>query len=366
MEHDEKLLLLGPGGAGKTCMRSIIFDNYFPRDALRLGITISMDQSRVHILRNLFLNLYDCGGQHQYVVEYLNKQREYIFRKVAVMLFVFDINSMSVDEPLKEGAEDGPMLPSNSWTKRDMLDYFKQAMCNIHKYSPQAKVFVLLHKIDLIGKDSREQVAQNRKCDILNVMEELQLNGLYTPEQGEIQFFCTSIWGNSLYRAYSSVVCSLIPHRERLLQAIKELGEACRAVEVALYERSTFLCLGHVTRQVTKGSNGGACGPGSSEPITCTPGMGELRSAQVSETVKHFKLSCMNNTTSLDGFTIETEEFTAILTHFTDYVQVLLVCDDPNVSAELHHINIQAARNRFATFLFSKDDPHAEEMRNVL
>lgn len=371
MEQEEKLLLLGPGGAGKTCMRSIIFENYFPRDALRLGITISMDQNRVHILRNLFLNLLDGGGQHHYVLEYLNKQREYIFSKVAVMLFVFDICSMSGDDSLNKNMNMAP----NSWTKTDMLNYFGQTMYNLRRYSPNAKVFVLLHKIDLIHESVRAEIVLERKLDILHAIEERNSNER-DGNMPEIKFFCTSIWTDSLYLAYSSVVQSLIPSRHRLIQAIQGLGKACRAVEVALYERSTFLCLAHVARRVGTVDTMEVPGAGGSEPSPhapmpdvidemLEPAEGALRTSQVSETVKHFKLSCMNNTTSLQGFTIETEEFTAILTPFTDYVHVLMVCDDPNVGAELHRININAARQQFQNFLNS-NDPEAAAMRNVL
>lgn len=57
-------------------------------------MTIEIDQSQVHILRNLSLNLWDCGGQRRYINSYLQTQNKYIFSNVAVLLFVFDFNSM--------------------------------------------------------------------------------------------------------------------------------------------------------------------------------------------------------------------------------------------------------------------------------
>ncbi|KPA76347.1 putative ras-family member GTP-binding protein [Leptomonas pyrrhocoris] len=351
----QKLLLMGPGGAGKTCMRSIIFDNYLPRDALRLGITISLDQSQVHILRNLFLNLWDCGGQHRYVSEYLSRQKEYIFRYVGVMLFVFDINSMSRDSygasgvgssSIGGGGEGGSA--TTDWKLPEMLNYFKEAMRYIRQYSPKAKVFVLLHKIDLIHRDMRQEIFEARKQEIMNCID---------PEDGaDIDFFGTSIWSDSLYLAYSSVVRSLVPHRDVLVETMRGIAVACDAVEVALYERSTFLCLTHVTRTAAKDA---AAAP----PFL--QGNGELRTTEVSETVKHFKLSCMNNTTSLGGLSIATESFTAMLYPFTECTHVLVVSADPQVSVELHKLNVNAARRRFQQFLDS-DEPTACAMREVL
>lgn len=354
----QKLLLMGPGGAGKTCMRSIIFDNYLPRDALRLGITISLDQSQVHILRNLFLNLWDCGGQHRYVTEYLNRQKEYIFRYVGVMLFVFDINSMSRDchsgggtgaagGSGGGGAGNEGGSASTDWKLPEMLEYFREAMRFIRQYSPKAKVFVLLHKIDLIHKDIREEIFAARKREILSCID--------AGDCSDIEFFGTSIWSDSLYLAYSSVVRSLVPHRDVLVETMRGIAMACDAAEVALYERSTFLCLTHVSRKTAA----------DGATALFVQDSGELRTTEVSETVKHFKLSCMNNTTSLGGLSIAAETFTALLCPFTECTHVLVVSVDPKVNVELHRLNVNAARRRFQQFLDS-DEPTACAMREVL
>ncbi|RNF18803.1 ras-family member, GTP-binding protein [Trypanosoma conorhini] len=361
----QKLLLMGPGGAGKTCMRSIIFDNYLPRDALRLGISISLDQSQVRMFNNLYLNLWDCGGQHRYVAEYLNRQKEYIFRSVSVMLFVFDINSMSREN------EDTYGGMSTDWSRPEMLEYFQSAMHYIRQYSPHAKIFVLLHKMDLIAKEFRETIFDSRKAEILSRLEA-------DDAACNIQFFATSIWSDSLYLAYSSVVRSLIPHRDVLMREMKKLLHSCNAMEVALYERSTFLCLTHVSRKdaddkfegnaastnTSNCANNDTCYPETNGGALGTPKC-EFRTTEVSETVKHFKLSCMNNATSLDGFQITTGDFTALLHPFTNCTYVLLVSTDPSVSVELHKRNLYSAQHAFELFLRS-GDPIAEEMRQIL
>lgn len=353
MGQEQKLLLLGPGGAGKTCMRSVIFENYFPRDALRLGITLSMDHNRVHILRNLFLNLIDCGGQPEYVQDYLSKQREYIFRNVAVMLFAFDINSFAGNP------EDSEVPNANNWTRRQMLDYFRDIMKKMKRYSPDAHLFVLLHKIDLVPVEQREAMLNAAKLIIDESMdEECLAKGKELPI-----VYGTSIWTNSLYKAYSSVVRTLIPSRERLVDCIRNLGRVSHAVEVALFDRSTFLCLAHVTRRlvrVKEGEDGEV--HAEYDMLSCNA---DERTAQVSETIKHFKLSSMNNNADWEGLTIEAEKFTAVLTAFTGTVHVLLVCDDPSISVALHFINISVARQQFHLFLHS-NDPEAINMSGVL
>ncbi|KAG8345952.1 ras-family member, GTP-binding protein [Trypanosoma vivax] len=354
----EKLLLMGPAGAGKTCMRSIIFDNYLPRDTLRLGVTISLEQSRVRMLNNLYLNLWDCGGQHRYVTEYLNRQKEFIFRNVCVLLFVFDISSMS-----HEGSSAHGNTCAN-WSRVEMLRYFQAAIQCVRSYSPKAKVFVLLHKMDLIAPKLRQNIFESRKAEVID----------YVVNSGEvatdIKFFGTSIWSNSLYLAYSDIVRSLIPHRDVLMREMQKLLVSCNAVEVALYERSTFLCMVHV-RKLGAGNEDSSVGlyvEGSDserDDDVLSFSSIESRTTKVSETVKQFKLSCMNNTTSLEGFQITTDTFTALLHPFTSCTYVLMVSEDTSITVELHRINVRGAQRLFEQFLRSEDGV-ALEMRRML
>ncbi|CBH17257.1 ras-family member, GTP-binding protein, putative [Trypanosoma brucei gambiense DAL972] len=353
-EQIQKLLLMGPAGAGKTCMRSIIFDNYLPRDTLRLAITISHEESRVRLLNNMYVNLWDCGGQQQYVAEYLNRQRECIFRNVGVLLFVFDISSMSCEESDVFGGK----TSEQNWT--DTFQYFREAVQHVRTYSPQAKVFVLLHKMDIIQQKLRSSIFESRKREILKEVENVGGSG------GDVQFFATSIYDDTLYLAYSNIVRSLIPHCDVLTRAMEKLLVSCNASEVALYERGTFLCLTYVSKIDAGGADNGSLiaeDDGSNRGDRCSGT--ESRTTKVSETVKHFKLSCMNNATSLEGYQMTTTTFTALLHPFTSCTYVLIFSEDTSVNVELHRINVLSARWNFEQFLLSGDSI-AEEMRKVL
>ena len=163
-----KVLLMGKSGSGKTSMRSIIFANYIARDTQRLGATIDVEHSHVkyvaasvrhgmrcalecvragrldlgprtsspthpthRFLGNLVLNLWDCGGQEAFMQNYLESQRDHIFSNVAVLIYVFDAGS-------KPDAEE-----------RD-LDKFKEIIAAISQNSKSARVFCLVHKMDLV------------------------------------------------------------------------------------------------------------------------------------------------------------------------------------------------------------------------
>lgn len=70
---------------------------------------------------------------------YFASQRENIFRNVEVLIYVFDVESR--DEDLKKD-----------------MKYYQTCLTAILENSPNAKVFCLIHKMDLIQEDQKEKV----------------------------------------------------------------------------------------------------------------------------------------------------------------------------------------------------------------
>lgn len=71
---------------------------------------------------------------------YFVSQRENIFRNVEVLIYVFDVESR--DEELKKD-----------------LRYYQTCLSAIYENSPSAKVFCLIHKMDLLQEDQRDKVS---------------------------------------------------------------------------------------------------------------------------------------------------------------------------------------------------------------
>ncbi|XP_065583899.1 ras-related GTP-binding protein A-like, partial [Artemia franciscana] len=164
----KKVLLMGKSGSGKTSMRSIIFANYIARDTRRLGATIDVEHSHVRFLGNLVLNLWDCGGQEAFMENYFASQRDNIFKNVEVLIYVFDVESRELD--------------------RDM-HYYQSCLEAIIQNSSNAKIFCLIHKMDLVSEDQRESVFRDREQDIIRLSKPL-----------DVTCFSTSIWNETLYR----------------------------------------------------------------------------------------------------------------------------------------------------------------------
>ncbi|KAK9468516.1 Gtr1/RagA G protein conserved region-domain-containing protein [Lipomyces arxii] len=212
-----KLLLMGRSGSGKSSMRSIIFSNYSAFDTRRLGATIDVEHSHLRFLGNMTLNLWDCGGQDAYMDNYFSTQRDSTFRMVEALIFVFDVESKEL---------------------RKDIETFVLCLRNLYEFSPSAKIFVLVHKMDLVVFEKRQDVYRA-------LMKSLQDTSAMFSFQ--IQGFPTTIWDESLYKAWSSIVCTLIPNVSTFQKHLQAFADISEADEVILFEKTTFLVISHVT-----------------------------------------------------------------------------------------------------------------------
>lgn len=212
----KKILLMGKSGSGKSSMRSIIFSNYLAKDTRRLGATIDIDLSHVKFLGNLQLNLWDCGGQEAFMENYLSQQRQHVFSNVGVMIYVFDIESRDVD--------------------RDMATYVT-ILSALMQYSTGAKIFILIHKMDLIPNQTKEAVFVER----VNLVRHRTAEFMQGGGQVDLTPFATSIWDQSLYKAWSEIIHDLIPSLSLIEEHLEKLGALIEAEEIQLFERTSFL-----------------------------------------------------------------------------------------------------------------------------
>ena len=210
---------MGKAHSGKTSMRSIIFANYLARDTTRLSPTLDVEHHHVRFLGDLVLNLWDCGGQDAFYESYFERDRETIFRSVELLIYVFDIES---DCPEKD------------------FDHFCGVLEAIEENSPDARVFILVHKMDLVALEDRDTILEDRK----RLIEE----SCTSCGVENFQCFGTSIWDETLYKAWSEIVTNLIPNIRLLETHLNNFCNLCDADEVVLFERATFLVISHAQR----------------------------------------------------------------------------------------------------------------------
>uniref|UniRef100_H0Z562 Ras-related GTP-binding protein n=1 Tax=Taeniopygia guttata TaxID=59729 RepID=H0Z562_TAEGU len=290
----KKVLLMGKSGSGKTSMRSIIFANYIARDTRRLGATIDVEHSHVRFLGNLVLNLWDCGGQDTFMENYFTSQRDNIFRNVEVLIYVFDVESRELEKD---------------------MHYYQSCLEAILQNSPDAKIFCLVHKMDLVQEDQRDLIFKEREEDLKRLSRPL-----------ECVCFRTSIWDETLYKAWSSIVYQLIPNVQQLEMNLRNFAQIIEADEVLLFERATFLVISH---------------------YQCKEQRDVHRFEKISNIIKQFKLSCSKLAASFQSMEVRNSNFAAFIDIFTSNTYVMVVMSDPSIPSAATLINIRNARKHF-------------------
>lgn len=331
---------------------SIIFANYLARDTTRLSPTLDVEHHHVRFLGDLVLNLWDCGGQDAFYESYFERDRETIFRGVELLIYVFDIES---ETPEKD------------------FDHFCGVLEAIEENSPDARIFLLIHKMDLVAEEDREAILEDRK----QLIEESCLScGVEN-----FQCFGTSIWDETLYKAWSEIVTNLIPNIRLLESHLNKFCGICDADEVVLFERATFLVISQAqagnstevdglledgltatppsslpdhdlggspleTDLVTTESSSQQQQPPSEIPTDLdsaaiassngmmkhhsrTPHFDAHRFEKISNIIKQFKLSCGKAQSQFQGMQVQNSRFTAYIDQFTvnTYIMVRRVLE---------------------------------------
>lgn len=383
----KKVLLMGKAHSGKTSMRSIIFANYLARDTTRLSPTLDVEHHHVRFLGDLVLNLWDCGGQDAFYESYFERDRDTIFRGVELLIYVFDIES---DQPKKD------------------FDHFCGVLEAIEENSPDARVFILVHKMDLVAPEDREAIFEDRKEMIEDSCRSCGVE--------HFQCFGTSIWDETLYKAWSEIVTNLIPNIRLLETHLNKFCKMCDADEVVLFERATFLVISHAQAITLAGPNdpdsllslpqevdgemrGGddtpivASSPRPSMPgehegsrestklsdfpptevgidldsnnhrgstmitdtvprhVARTPHFDAHRFEKISNIVKQFKLSCGKAQSQFQGMQVRNSRFSAFIDAFTANTYIMVIISNPQVHTAATLLNIQNARNHFEKFI---------------
>lgn len=294
---------MGTQGSGKTSMRSIIFADYLAQDTRRLQATIDVEVSSVAFLGNLHLHLWDCGGQEDFYRNYLESMRDHIFRSVELLVYVFDIAKV-LD-----------------------MGRFQEVMDALAQHSSDAKVFVLLHKMDLVPEAERQAVFAARENDIHACCKKYGASG------PAVRCFPSSIWDETLYRAWSQIVHSLVPNTRVLEEHLSLFNDICGADEVVIFESTTFLVIAHCEekrRDIHSDAH---------------------RFEKISNIIKQFKLSCRKVNAKFHGMMVQNSIFTAFFSPFTANTCVMVIVSNPKVEPDAITSNIEAARSHFSAII---------------
>lgn len=162
---------------------------------------------------------------------YLSQQRVHVFSNVGVLIYVFDIESRDVD--------------------RDLATYVA-ILSALLQFSPSARIYILIHKMDLVVPTAREAMFDERVRIVRQKTAEFAHSmapaAAFGDDAGgapsvDVMPFATSIWDQSLYKAWASIIHDLVPNLAVIERNLANLGLAIEAEELLLFERTSFLAV---------------------------------------------------------------------------------------------------------------------------
>ena len=268
------------------------------------------------------------NSQDSFVESYLNNQRSHVFSSVAVMIFVIDISSR---EPAA-----------------DMIN-FAATLRALREHSPGSKLFILIHKMDLVPTEQKVKIFQQKTEEVRTRCAE---EG-FTDQQ--VEFWATSIWDQSLYRAWTQVLYFLVPNAATIEGMLRKLADLLEARELILYERTTCLAVTHITRDEEARNPYGD------------------RFERISSILKTHKHSMAKHTgmlaseTSFAEMQIKTGAFMFFITRLTENTNLAVVMPSDEATFNAARVNVQLARREFAQFDIvekkAKEPPRMEGSR---
>ncbi len=293
----------------------------------------------MRFLGNLVLNLWDCGGQEAFMENYFSSQRDHIFRNVELLIYVFDVESRELQKDLR---------------------YYRSCLEAILQNSKDAKIFCLLHKFDLVPEPERDATFRAREHELRQISLPLKVHA-----------FRTSIWDETLYKAWSAIVYSLIPNVRALEGLLQRFAAILDADEVVLFERATFLVIAHAAQQQQQQQQvaaAGAAGAGAAPGGASSGSSGSSASTRdvhrfekISNIIKQFKLSCSKSQAQFVAMEVRTARFAAFIEHFTSNTYVLVVLSQadgaPPTQSAATLQNIHNARAHFEKFVQVNREP---------
>jgi len=241
--------------------------------------------------------------------QFLTNQRSHVFTSVAVLTYVFDVAS-------KESA-------------LDMVS-FASSIRTLYECSPNSKIFVLIHKMDLIAPEQRASTLRTKTKEI---QATCKAEGF---KREQVDFCASSIWDQSLYRAWRQVIYYLIPNAATIESMLRKLAEMMDAREMFLYERTTCLVVTHVSRDKE-----------DANPFAD-------RFERISSILKTHKHSMATHTgvlpseVSFAEMQIKVGSFMFFITRLTENTNLAVVMSSDEGAFNTARLNVQIARKEFA------------------
>ena len=188
-KSESKVIVLGLSQSGKTSIRQVIFEGFAPQATSRNPATVRINR-KLFNLAGSNINLYDIGGQTNYLNELFQQYKERTFSDVKAAIFVVDVS-------------DAANIMRSKY-------YFDLTLQTLNSLSTTSRVYVFAHKLDIVPLNKRETIIQSI-ADIFEI-EKYKNSAI----------FGTSIFDDSVWDAMQQVLSFVFPRDDSKTVQIKD------------------------------------------------------------------------------------------------------------------------------------------------
>ncbi len=279
-EEMKKIILIGLSNAGKTCIYERVFEGKTPWELLHSAATKGIVYKEYEVGTVSKPMIWDLGGQQQYLDEYHSVLRENIFRKASILLYVVDVTDTDRYEDARREFE---------WSANQILSFNSDAV-----------IIVFFHKIDLVH-DQDEVEVYLKKLFSQNISH-------------KILFHSTSIFGQSLFSAWSEIIRKISPKTTFINSILRTLKNHEGIKDAVLLEKLTGLACGS-TLEVTD------------EEIAV--GMLSLLIVTINKVTKEMKLQ------NFKDFKLKTDTYSILINNATDDLLLIIILTNTNLNKDI-------------------------------
>ncbi|MGC9779713.1 MAG: 50S ribosome-binding GTPase [Candidatus Heimdallarchaeota archaeon] len=198
---ESKVIVLGLSQSGKTSIRQVVFEGFTPEST-------ELNPATVRINRKLFnlagggINLFDIGGQTNYLNEIFQQYKERTFTDVRAVIFVVDVS-------------DAANIMRSKY-------YFDLTFKSLKEVSSAARIYVFVHKMDIVPLNKRE--AMIKSINDIFELEKYQNASIYG----------TSIFDQTVWDAMQQVLSFVYPRDDAKTTEIKSIKGSHKLSFIAL------------------------------------------------------------------------------------------------------------------------------------
>jgi GTPase SAR1 family protein len=172
----DKIILMGLAQSGKTTIIKVAAEGYIPQKNAEYSATMDY-RRKTYKLFGKDISLFDLGGQKSFLERFVGDLANFIFANLKILVYVVDITQIS---------------------ELSLCQYYLDlAVQNVKKFSPEAKINIFLHKLDLIDREKKEGY-------IKDIKEFFHLS-----EIENVNFYETTVFDESAIEAMEKIVNSL-------------------------------------------------------------------------------------------------------------------------------------------------------------